>query len=182
MKSVEADWQQLQTEKASQTLTSKVDGTFVLPGEQRIMGRYIKKGEAVGYVVNPEELIVRMVVPQTSVGLFAKDVKNVSVRLAEQPGKEIEARMLRQTPAGSLSLPSRALGAAGGGDIAVDTTDADGTTTVNKVFQLDLALPENSVASGLGTRAYVRVNHGREALAHQWLRSARQLLLNKLPF
>ncbi len=182
MKSVEADWQQLQTEKASQTLTSKVDGTFVLPGEQRIMGRYIKKGEAVGYVVNPEELIVRMVVPQTSVGLFAKDVKNVSVRLAEQPGKEIEAQMLRQTPAGSLSLPSRALGAAGGGDIAVDTTDADGTTTVNKVFQLDLALPENSVASGLGTRAYVRVNHGREALAHQWLRSARQLLLNKLPF
>lgn len=182
LKTVEADWQQLQTERDSQTLTSRVDGTFVLPEEQKIMGSYIKKGEAVGYVVNPEELIVRVVVPQTSVGLFAKDVKNVSVRLAEQPRQVIQAEILRQTPAGSLSLPSRALGAAGGGNIAIDTTDENGTTAVNKVFQLDLALPEHSIASGLGTRAFVRVNHGREALARQWLRSARQLLLNKLPF
>ena len=147
-----------------------------------MLGSYIKKGEAVGYVINPDELIVRVVVPQTSVGLFANEVKEVSVRLAEQPGQVIKAEVLRQTPAGSLSLPSRALGAAGGGDIAVDTTDAAGTTAVNKVFQLDLALPEHSIASGLGTRAYVRVNHGREALAQQWLRSARQLLLNKLSF
>ncbi len=182
IKTVEADWQELQAERNSQTLTSNVDGTFVLPGEQKILGSYIKKGEAVGYVVNPEELIVRVVVPQTSVGLFAKDVKNVSVRLAEQPRQVIQAEILRQTPAGSLSLPSRALGAAGGGNIAVDTTDENGTTAVNKVFQLDLALPEHSIASGLGTRAFVRVNHGREALALQWLRSARQLLLNKLPF
>lgn len=179
---VEADWQELQTERESQTLTSKADGTFVLPDEQKIVGRYIKKGEAVGYVVNPEELIVRVVVPQTSVGLFSKEVKNVSVRFAEQPRKAMQAEIIRQTPAGSLSLPSRALGAAGGGDIAVDTADKNGTTAVNKVFQLDLSLPENSIASGLGTRAYVRVNHGREALALQWLRGAQQLLLNKLPF
>ena len=179
---VEADWQELQSERESQTLTSKVNGTFVLPDEQKIIGRYIKKGEAVGYVVNPEELIVRAVVPQTSVGLFSKEVKNVSVRFAEQPGKAMQANIIRQTPAGSFSLPSRALGAAGGGEIAVNNTDENGTTTVNKVFQLDLSLPENSIASGLGTRAYIRVNHGREALALQWLRSARQLLLNKLPF
>ena len=179
---VEADWQELQAERESQTLTSSVNGTFVLPDEQKIVGRYIKKGEAVGYVVNPEELIVRVVVPQTSVGLFSKEVKNVSVRFAEQPGKAMQANIIRQTPAGSFSLPSRALGAAGGGEIAVNNTDENGTTSVNKVFQLDLSLPENSIASGLGTRAYVRVNHGREALALQWLRSARQLLLNKLPF
>ncbi len=182
MTTVEADWEELQTEREAQTLVSAVDGTFVLPGEHNVIGKYIKKGEAVGYVVNPEELIVRVVVPQTSVGLFAKEVRNVSVRLAEQPGVELVANIIRQTPAGSLSLPSRALGAAGGGDIAVDSTDQNGTTAVNKVFQLDLALPEHSITSGLGTRAFVRVNHGREALAKQWLRSAQQLLLNKLPF
>ena len=179
---VEADWAQLQTERTSQTLTSATSGTFVVPDQRSLVGRYVKKGEAVGYVVNPEELIVRVVVPQTSVGLFAKEVKNVSVRLAEETGKELPANIVRQTPAGSLSLPSRALGAAGGGEIAVNSTDENGTTAVNKVFQLDLALPENSITSGLGTRAYVRVNHGREALALQWLRSAKQLLLNKLPF
>ena len=181
IKTVEADWELLQTEREAQTLTSATSGTFVVPDQQNLIGRYIKKGDAVGYVVNPEELIVRVVVPQTSVGLFSK-VSDVSVRLAEQPGRNLPADIIRHTPAGSSSLPSRALGAAGGGDIAVDTKDADGTTTVNKVFQLDLALPENSITSGLGTRAYVRVNHGREALVLQWLRSAKQLLLNKLPF
>ena len=179
---VEADWQELQSERESQTLTSKVNGTFVLPDEQKIVGRYIKKGEAVGYVVNPEELIVRVVVPQTSVGLFSKEIRNVSVRFAEKPGTAMQANIIRQTPAGSFSLPSRALGAAGGGQIAISNADESGTTSANKVFQLDLSLPEKSIASGLGTRAYVRVNHGREALALQWLRSARQLLLNKLPF
>ncbi len=182
MKTVEADWDELQTEKNSQTLASGVDGTFVLPGEQNMVGRYFTKGEAIGYVVNPKDLIVRVVVPQTSVGLFSEKVRNVSVRLAEQPGVAISANIIRQTPAGSFSLPSRALGAAGGGDIAVDSTDQNGTTAANKVFQLDLSLPEDSITSGLGTRAYVRVNHGREALAKQWLRSAQQLLLNKLPF
>ena len=179
---VEADWQELQSERELQTLTSKVNGTFVLPDEQKIVGRYIKKGEAVGYVVNPEELIVRVVVPQTSVGLFSKEIRNVSVRFAEKPGTAMQANIIRQTPAGSFSLPSRALGAAGGGQIAISNADESGTTSANKVFQLDLSLPEKSIASGLGTRAYVRVNHGREALALQWLRSARQLLLNKLPF
>ena len=182
IKTTEADWQQLQTEKDAQTLASPGDGTFVISHEQNMIGRYVKKGEAVGYVVNPEELIVRVVVPQTSVGLFAKKVKNVSVRLAEQPGKALPATILRQTPAGSLSLPSRALGAAGGGEIAVDSKDQQGTTAVNMVFQLDLGIPDNSITSGLGTRAYVRVNHGREILALQWLRNIRQLLLNKLPF
>ena len=109
-------------------------------------------------------------------------MKNVSVRLAEQPGKALPATILRQTPAGSLSLPSRALGAAGGGEIAVDSKDQNGTTAVNMVFQLDLGIPDNSITSGLGTRAYVRVNHGREILALQWLRNIQQLLLNKLPF
>jgi len=142
---VEADWAQLQTERTSQTLTSATSGTFVVPDQRSLVGRYVKKGEAVGC-------------------------------------KELPANIVRQTPAGSLSLPSRALGAAGGGEIAVNSTDENGTTAVNKVFQLDLALPENSITSGLGTRAYVRVNHGREALALQWLRSAKQLLLNKLPF
>jgi len=182
LNTVEADWRQLQDERTAQTLTSTSNGTFVVPDQQNLIGRYIKKGEAVGYVVNPKELIVRVVVPQTSVGLFSKEASDVSVRLAEQPGLELKADILRQTPAGSLSLPSRALGAAGGGEIAVDTTDAAGTTAVNKVFQLDLTLPENSITSGLGTRAHVRVNHGREALALQWLRSAKQLLLKKLPF
>lgn len=179
---LEADLESLQEDLAAQTLSASANGVFVLPQNQNLIGRYVKKGDPVAYIVNPDDLIVRLVVPQASVGLFAKDIKKIDVRLADYPGDNLTAELLRQTPSGSHTLPSRALSAVGGGDIAVVGTDSNGTTTAEKVFQVDLSLPKNSKVSGLGTRAFVRINHGREILAQQWLRQTRQLLLNTLPF
>ncbi|OED35539.1 hypothetical protein AB833_30465 [Chromatiales bacterium (ex Bugula neritina AB1)] len=179
---VEADIHSLQLELESQTLISRSSGTLVFPGEQNLVGRYVEKGQAVAYVVDPDQLIVRLVVPQAAVGLLSKEIRNVEVRLADRVSKVLDATVIRQTPSGSNSLPSRALGAGGGGDIAVVGSDTNGTTTAEKVFQIDLELPDNSDVAGLGTRAFVRINHGREILASQWLRKTRQLLLNTLPF
>lgn len=179
---LEADIAALQIQRDGQTLTAASDGMFVLPEEQNLIGRYVKKGDPIAYIVNPDDLVVQLVVPQASVGLFSRAVTNVQVRLADNPGKNLPAEILRQTPAGSNSLPSRALGAIGGGDIAVVGGDSNGTTTAEKVFQIDLALPSNSKVAGLGTRAFVRINHGREILAQQWLRHFQQLLLNTIPF
>ena len=179
---LDADIAALEQQKKQQTLISKSDGVLVLPDANTLMGSYVKKGDPIAYIVNPDELIVRLVVPQASVGLFNKRIKNIQVRLADRPGKDVTAKLVRQTPAGSNSLPSRALGAIGGGDIAVVGDDKEGTTTAEKVFQIDLALPGNSTVAGLGTRAFVRINHGREILVQQWLRNFRQLLLNTLPF
>ncbi len=179
---LDADIAALHEQLDSQILVSNVAGVFVLPQEQNMIGRYLKKGDPVAYIVDPDDLIVKLVVPQTSVGLFSRNIKDVQVRLADHPGENLIASIVRQTPSGSNFLPSRALGAIGGGDIAVVGNDKEGTTTAEKIFQIDLSLPMNSKVSGLGTRAYVRINHGSEILAYQWLRHARQLLLNTLPF
>jgi putative peptide zinc metalloprotease protein len=104
------------------------------------------------------------------------------VRFAERLGEIVEVRIVRETPAGSTTLPSRALGAAGGGDIAVRATDERGLTAAEKVFQVDLGLPKDLEIAGVGERAYVRFDHGAEPLALQWLRSGRQLMLSRLFF
>jgi len=181
LNTLEADLASLQTERESQILTSQTEGVLVFPNHQDMVGRYVRKGDPIAYVVDPDQLIVRLVVPQTAVGLFAKGIANVEVRLADKVSQTLQAAVIRQTPSGSHVLPSRALGAAGGGDIAVIRNDEAGTTTADKVFQIDLSLPKGIDVSGLGTRAFVRINHGREILAAQWLRSVRQLFLNKLP-
>lgn len=178
---LDADLTSLQSERESQTLSSQTEGVLVFPNHQDMVGRYVKKGDPVAYVVNPDELIVRLVIPQTAVGLFARGIHNVEVRLADKISKAFDAEVIRQTPSGSHKLPSRALGAAGGGDIAIVRNDEEGTTTADKVFQIDLSLPKGIDVSGLGTRAFVRISHGREILANQWLRGIRQLFLNKLP-
>ena len=104
---------------------------------------------------------------------------NVEVRLAELPANIIEAQILRETPAASSQLPGRALGAIGGGDIAIMSSDNKGLTADEKVFHVDLRLPDDLQVTGLGGRAYIRFNHGTEPLFSQWLRNAQQLLLSR---
>ncbi|WP_323752732.1 hypothetical protein [Marinobacter sp.] len=180
LQSVDAELDALREQKASLIVRSQVSGVFVLPDESRFVGRYLGKGEVIGYVISPESMIVRAVVPQSKIGLVSKQVDQVEVRFAERLSETVPAHIGRQTPGGSTVLPSRALGTAGGGNIAVKMSDNGGTTAANEVFHVDLSLPLNLELAGVGERAYVRFDHGAEPLASQWLRNGRQLLLSRL--
>ncbi|WP_261842181.1 hypothetical protein [Aliamphritea ceti] len=179
---VEAELALLKEQSAGLLLRSEVTGVFVVPEAHRFTGRYLRKGDLVGYVVSPERLIVRTIVPQSDIGLLRQQVARVEVRFAERLGESVTAHIIREIPAGNNLLPSRALGAAGGGNIAVRLNGDDGITAAEKVFQVDLGLPEDLVITGIGERAYVRFDHGSEPLVSQWIRSARQLLLSRLSF
>ncbi len=179
---VEAELALLREQASAQLVRTEVSGTLVLPEESTLKGRYLRQGELIGYVFSPERLVVRTVVPQAAIGLVRQQVEQVEVRLAERLGETIQVRIQRQTPAGNKALPSRALGVAGGGTIAVRKADQAGTTAAENVFQVDLGLPEEIEFTGAGERAYVRFDHGSESLARQWLRRGRQLVLSRLSF
>jgi putative peptide zinc metalloprotease protein len=121
-------------------------------------------------------------VTQNDIGLLRQNVVGVEVRLAENLGETIAAKIIRETPAASSQLPSAALGTLGGGSIAIDRVSRRNTpvTAVDKLFQIDLELAKGTVVSGLGERAYIRFDHGAEPLAKQWLRLGRQLVLSQL--
>ena len=162
-------------------MTSGAQGTLVFNHSDSLPGRYVKKGEVIGYVVNPEHLLVRVALPQQRAGLLTDTHEEVAVRLVENPQQKITGRLARQTPSGTTKLPSRALGVAGGGQIAIDTTDKSGTTAAEKIFLIDIDLPDDLQTTGIGSRAHVRLSHGREPLLEQWLRHGQQLLLRVLP-
>jgi putative peptide zinc metalloprotease protein len=180
--SVKAELALLREQKASLIVHSEVAGVFVLPDENKTVGRYLRKGELIGYVISPQRLIVRAIVPQSEIGLVRQQVKQVELRFAERLNETVIAHITRETPAGSRVLPSRALGATGGGDIAVNMADASGLTAAEEFFLVDLAIPENLNVTGVGERAYVRFEHVAEPLAIQWLRRGRQLMLSRLSF
>ncbi len=172
----------LQKQSAMLLVRSGAEGVFVLPEAQRFLGRYLRQGDLIGYVVNPGGMIVRTVIPQADIGLVRRQVQQVEIRLAERLGESVQSSVLRETPSGSTALPSQALGAAGGGTIAVKPTEDGGMTAAENVFQVDLKLPDDLPITGVGQRAYVRFDHGTEPLADQWIRSGRQLLLSRLSF
>lgn len=159
---------------------SRADGVFVVPEPQDMPGRYLREGQLIGYVLPPGSRIVRATVGQEDIDLVRTRLRTVSVRLAQQLDEVLSARVIREVPAGSEDLPSKALGGIGGGALSVDPRDPKGTKSLQRVFQLDLELPADAVSSAFGSRAYVRFEHSWEPLGQQIWRRVRQLLLSRL--
>lgn len=177
---IAAELAQLYQQKQDLRVVSRLTGVFVMPDEIRLDERYLKQGDLLGYVISQKRLIVRTVVTQADIGLVRELNAGIQVRLAESLNRVIKAKVIRMTPSGSKLLPSLALSVEGGGKVMMKR-GADGEISATEpMFQIDLSLPEGVEVSGFGERAYVRFDHGSEALASQWLRRGRQLLLSRL--
>jgi len=160
-------------------ILSRADGTFVLPLAEDLPGRFVKQGEMLAHVVEFGTITVRAVVPQASIDLVRHRTVAADVRLSERLAEVVSAVVKREVPGGSERLPSSALGAGGGGQIAIDPTDTQGVKAFEKHFQFDLELPSHARTLNVGGRVYVRFDHGRAPLAVQWYRQLRQLLLHR---
>ena len=179
IKLVKGDLQQIEEKLKKLLVRSPAQGSFVLIDARNLPGRFVKKGELLGYIVAEHRPTIRAVVSQTDIGLVRERVNGVEVKLAEQPNRSLKAQIKRIVPAAGLELPSAALGTAGGGVVPVDTTDPDGLRALESLFQLDLSLPQEVKDPHIGGRVYVRFEHGSMPLALQWYRSLRQLFLRK---
>jgi len=159
---------------------SRADGVFVVPNPQDMPGRYMREGQLIGYVLPSGSRVVRATVGQDDIDLVRTRLRTVSVRLAQQLDEVLPARVIREVPAGSEDLPSKALGGIGGGALSVDPRDPKGIKSLQRVFQLDLEIPEEAASSAFGSREYVRFEHSWEPLGQQIWRRARQVLLSRL--
>jgi len=155
-------------------------GTVVLPVAENLSGRFVRRGDLLGYVANFSEPTVRAVVPQADIARVRGSTRRVRVRLLGDSGRTHEGRLTREVPAASDRLPSVAFGAVGGGSIAVDLRDREGLTAVESFFQLDIALPAESGLHAIGARALVRFEHERRPLAPLLFDAVRRLFLGRL--
>jgi putative peptide zinc metalloprotease protein len=161
-------------------IRSPESGQLVLPRADDLVGRFVRQGELVGYVIGTDNPTARVVLSEADVELVRDRTKAVQIRLARHIAKVQTAQIARMVPAATERLPSRALGSAGGGKWAIDTSDPEGLRTLVPVFELDLALPESSEAGAIGETVYVRFDHGMEPLAMRAYRGLRRLLLSRL--
>ncbi|MFO1098476.1 MAG: peptidase M50 [Xanthobacteraceae bacterium] len=159
---------------------SRADGVFTVIGPQDLPGRFMKEGQLLGYVLPQGSRVVRAAITQDDIDLVRHRLRSISVKLTERMDGVLPARIIREVPAGREDLPSKALGGAGGGDLPVDPRDPEGTKTLQRIFQIDLELPDAESAAVFGGRAYVRFDHDWEPIGEQIWRRARQLLLSRL--
>ncbi|WP_372619164.1 hypothetical protein [Falsiroseomonas sp.] len=160
---------------------SAAEGTFRVPRAEDLPGRYVKRGDVLGFVTQPTANLARVVVPQADIELVRERLEGVEVKLPGRIWEPLPARLVREVPAASDTLPSRALSVEGGGRFAADpAASGENPRSLERLFQFDLALPEAAVPEGFGARVFVRFDHGVEPLGVQWWRRVRQLVLARL--
>lgn len=155
------------------------NGVLVFPQPQDLLESYFKKGELIGYVLNRDDLIVRVVIPQDDIDLVRSKFQSAELRLSSHITETYPAELLRQTAGGIDELPAAALALNGGGSILTDPQDSKGLKTMQRIFITDLILPKSIKTAQYGERVYIRFYHGNEALAWQALRRLRQLFLSR---
>ena len=172
--------QRAREQTAALLIRSPRAGIFIVPREQDQVDRFVRKGEVVAFVTNPDDhSTVRAAVSQDDIGLVREYVRKVDVRSAGWSSKSYPSEVAREIHGGTYMLPTAALGSNGGGPFATDPSDREGRKTLERVFEIEISLPPEGRTQYLGTRMHIRFDHGFEPLGLQAWRSLRQLFLRR---
>lgn len=166
--------------RGEQIVTAPVAGRLLLPAGDDLVGRYVRKGEELAWVIGSEPGIVRVVIPEAKIDLVRRNIEAVQMRLTSAPLEPVPALLTRGTPAAVPVLPSAALATEAGGPIAIDPTADKPLTPVGTVFVMDVEPTDERPLTALGERVSVRFDHGSAPLGTQLLRAVRQIFLRDL--
>jgi putative peptide zinc metalloprotease protein len=162
------------------TAVAASPGNWAPVAATELVGRYVKRGEVLGFVVGAPSSLVRAAVTQEDMALIHARLRQVEVRLVNDLHTPVAARVRRQVPGGEFDLVSAALGSDGGGAIPVDPSQQGGKRSLKRVFDLEIELARASRSSVFGDRAHVRFELGWAPLGWQWFLRLRQLFLSQL--
>ena len=161
------------------SVTAEKSGTIILPDADDLPGRFVRQGELLGYILDGQTPTIRMAIKQDDIGQLGKHIEAISLRLASDPKTVYQAQIIGQAPEATNQLPGAALTTAGGGEFVVDPASKNNLQSIQKVFLVDLKFDSPVQNFALGTRAYIRIDHGGQALASQWYRRIRQTFLRQ---
>ena len=179
MRREQASLDRLRERMARLTLRAGAAGKLLLEHPDDLPGRFLEKGEVVGYLVGSYVPVVRVVVGQEDVDQVRLATRDVVVKLPQNIAATWPARLLREVPAAGHELPSAALGQRGGGDVVLDPSDEEGTKTLQSVFEFELSLQQAAPAEYLGSRVHVRFEHPATPLGVRAWRGIRRLFLSQ---
>lgn len=168
----------LQQEAEGLTLRSGSAGVFLIDRPTDLPGRWLRKGEVVGYVRSGDAPLVRLVVAQSEVDAVRLDTRAIEVRLVQGLDGPWPARLQRGVPAAARELPSAALGAKGGGEVLTDARDDKGLVAMESVFEFELELPRDVPHDYVGSRVYVRFEHPAQPVGWRLWRGLRRAFLS----
>ena len=157
-------------------VVAPVAGVWVASDLEGASGQWLARGASAGTVVNQDSWRFVGVLPQVGSHVFGDSVRQVEVRLRGEEGINLQALSTTVLPFEQGQLPARALGMAGGGEIAVAASDSQGLTAIEPFFRIESVLSPDQAQARLvhGRVGTMRLTLANRPLLQQWERRARQ--------
>lgn len=160
-------------------VVSPTTGKFIIRFPVDLPGRYFRRGELVGFVMDYGQPIIRVIVPQEDIDLVRNNTERVDMRLARKLAEVVPATIRLISPAPSNFIPNPALSTEGGGWVSLDPRNPKEGKSMEELYYLELESPVDLGISNIGGRVYVRFDHGKEPIAWQMYRRLRQIFLER---
>jgi len=168
----------LVSQKISQlTIYSHINGQFVLRDERSLSDMFIRQGDVIGDIINRDDLVIRALVSQSRIGLLESFSTSAEFILAGDIKSSYKSKIIAQTPQATDYIPSQVLSVDGGGVLQTQNSNTSKKKLLTPMFQLDLSLPKTLKIDKIGTRVYIRLNHGDLTLYEQLSLYFKQLFL-----
>lgn len=170
---------QTEAEIAGLQVLAPLAGTLVLDAADRLGGRWLPRGTAIGHVRPDDNRTVQVVLPHGEAQRVQQALAGITLRRSDRPGEAIAARLRTPTlPAATRRLPARSLGDTGGGQVITDPADPEGLSSRDPVTVLELVSAQ-PLGERIGTRVWVRFAFAPQPAAWQVARWLRQTFLGQ---
>jgi putative peptide zinc metalloprotease protein len=169
----------LERQRAALTVVAQVGGVWNAGEVEQGRGRWFARGAAMGAIVDDSGHRFVAILPQVATHVFEGEIERAELRLNGEDGHNLLLREVLVMPFEQGVLPSRALGFAGGGDIAVQPGDPNGLMAAEPFFRIHADLDASQATQVTlvhGRLGVMRLTLAPKPLLVQWERSLRQLL------
>ena len=175
---MQADIERKSERVAALEIRSPAEGRVMWLNPRDLPGRFVSRGDYLGYVDTGESSTVRFVVSQDDVTEVRTDSLAVQVRPADALHRVRPGHRLREVPAGTRAIPDPALSTRGGGPVEVDPASEGAMRALSNWFSFEVHVPGDP-AGRIGERVYVRIRHGDASMGSRLWRVVRRLFLEE---
>lgn len=171
---------ELQRRQSALTVIAVQAGIWSSPELESMRGFWFERGATMGHLTDMREAVFHAIIPQSEASrIFAENLVDCAIRLRGQSYVTLPVRHIDVVPGERHTLPGAALGWQGGGEVAVDMTDASGLRAMEPFYELRARMDSEVFANAVllhGRTGRMFFEFEPEPLLNQWLRKLRQLV------
>jgi len=156
-------------------LYSQAEGVWWVKSAVDLPGRFLSRGDLVGYVTASSDVSVLGMIPESDIELIRDHLLSVEVIRASSLNQALKPTNWHIFPAATTELVSDVLGEEGGGSIVVDPSDPS-AKALQRYFLIELkfaSVPNPRVEE----RVLVKFNHPAEPVIYRLYRLVRRTFL-----